>query len=160
MAFSFGFAAKSGLFHLRPPLDCTTVCTPPDEPNATLNSIPDAVRRFVLTSVPTVPHLEAILLLHRPPVREWSIEDVAGRLYIAPAAAAQLLEDLQASGLAARADGAWRFADAPGLSALLDAVDRTYTEQLVELSRLIHSKTDRRAQQFADAFAFKKDEKR
>ena len=133
---------------------------PPAEPNATLNSIPDPVRRFVLTSVPTVPHLEAILLLHRPPLRGWTIEDVAGRLYIAPASAAQLLEDLHASGLARRADGLWHFADAPQLNELLDEVDRTYTEQLVELSRLIHSKTDRRAQQFADAFAFKKDEKR
>ena len=126
-----------------------------------MNSIPDSVRRFVLTSVPTVPHLEALLLLHRFAERSWTIEDVAGRLYIAPAASAQLLADLSASGLATREVGAWRFpSTAPELHAVLTEVERSYNEQLVELSRMIHSKTERRAQQFADAFAFKKDDKR
>jgi len=46
---------------------------------------------------------------------------------------------------------------APELAAMLDAVAKAYAANLVKVTDLIHSRVDRRAQQFADAFRWRKD---
>jgi hypothetical protein len=120
--------------------------------------IPADVRRFVLTSIPTVPHLEALLLLHRAPQEHWRAATLARRLYIGVDAAARLLADLAERGLSERLGDEFRFPQDDELAALVAAVEAAYSAQLVELSRLIHSRTDRKAQQFADAFEWKKDD--
>ena len=75
-----------------------------------MTTIPDDIRRFVLTSIPSVPYLEAALLL-RGEERGWTVTEVARRLYITDAAADELLEALQAGGLAQTVAG-----PAPGFS--------------------------------------------
>ena len=40
---------------------------------------------------------------------------------------------------------------------MIDRVAETYTRQLVDITNLIHSKTSKKAQQFADAFKWRKD---
>jgi len=40
---------------------------------------------------------------------------------------------------------------------LLDALAAAYTHNLVGVTDLIHSRVDKRAQQFADAFRFRKE---
>ena len=59
-----------------------------------VHPIPDGVRRFVLTSIPTVPHLETLLLLWREPGSGWTAEDIARRLYVPVGAAQALADDL------------------------------------------------------------------
>lgn len=128
--------------------------------------IPSEVRRFVLTSVATVPHLEALLLLRRFPEARWTGAELARRLYIGADAADALLDDLHARGLAASESVTgeprrrYRYPADTELDALVALLEETYATQLIELSRLIHSKTDRKAQQFADAFAFNQEEPR
>jgi hypothetical protein len=123
-------------------------------------SIPDEVRRFVLTSIPTVPHLETLLLLWRERKERWSAEEIALRLYVAPALAHALAADLcSADLLDCEGDPpVYRSRREPShLARLVEGLDQAYTRQLREVTRLIHSNVDRRAERFKQAFTWKKD---
>ena len=120
-------------------------------------TIPDDARRFLLSVIPSVPHLEALLLLRGNPV-PWPIEQLASRLYVDATAARALVEYLAAAGLAAcSADGCqYAPADAPA-AATVDAVAGLYTRHTVAIAKLIHSTSDRKALRFADAFRLRKE---
>lgn len=119
------------------------------------------VRRFILTSIPSVPHLEALLLLHNESDRSWASGEVALRLYLGERIAAGLLEELAASGLIdVVLDAHPKYRYQPRTTALAQLVDElavTYAKHLLEVTHLIHSKTDRKAQQFADAFKWRRE---
>lgn len=121
--------------------------------------ISDDLRRFILTSIPSVPYLEAVLLLRAEPGREWDAYSVAGRLYIAEAHALELLQLMQQSGLVARTeDGRFLYGpQAPELRNLIEELASAYVRDLVGVTGLIHSRVGKRAHQFADAFRWKKD---
>lgn len=125
-------------------------------------SIPEDIRRFVLTSIPSVPFLEALLLMHADPARPWRKDTLAQRLYVREKTADALLADLCAAGMAAPCPAPHLDACcyAPESEALRQRVDRLadlYATHLVEVTLLIHSSLDRKAQQFADAFKWRKD---
>ena len=124
-------------------------------------TIPDEIRRFIVAAVPSVSYLEALLLIRANPELSWTPELLAKRLYIGMAQAEDIAEQLQGAGIIMLANPetpAFRYApqdpDLPELLALLEA---TYRNALVEVSQLIHSKSGKRAQRFADAFKFRKD---
>jgi len=125
--------------------------------------IPEDIRRFVLTSIPSVPHLEALLLLRAGAQQPWRTGAVAERLYISDKLAAALLDDLARAGMTiceTGADGAASYRYQPATEALratIDSLAGLYTRHLVDVTHLIHSKVDRKAQQFADAFKWRKD---
>jgi hypothetical protein len=125
-------------------------------------AIPEDIRRFVLTSIPSVPHLEALLLLRGTP-GPWSTAAVAERLYLGEKLATGLLDDLCNSGMASAAGveaAPARYCYQPAselLRATIDSLAEFYARHLVEVTHLIHSKHDRKAQQFADAFKWRKD---
>lgn len=122
-------------------------------------TIPEDLRRFVLTSVPSVPFLEALLLLRADPQHAWQADTLARRLYIRERTAEALLDDLCTAGMAVRGDPAG-YTYHPESDALRDRIDRLaelYTARLVDVTNLIHSSLDRKAQQFADAFKWRKD---
>ena len=128
-------------------------------PNA---PIPEELRRFVLTSVPSVPFLEALLLLRADPAQQWHTDTLARRLYIRDKVASDLLDDLCKAGMAAPCDPpqAGCYSYHPSSAALRERVDQLanlYSKHLVEITLLIHSTLDRKAQQFADAFKWRKD---
>lgn len=124
-------------------------------------SIPDSVRRFVLGNIPSVPYLEAILLLRGDPARHWDAQRTAERLYLRPQVARELLNQLAAAGVAAPeggTPGCFRYQPtSPELATMLDQVAAAYTGNLVGVTELIHSRIDKRAQQFADAFRWRKE---
>jgi len=124
--------------------------------------IPEDIRRFILTSVPSVPYLEAILLLRTDPGTAWDVPRTAARLYVPERQAAELLTALAAAGIARSEDlgeaALFRYAPAtPELRERLDALAQAYSANLVGVTDLIHSRIDKRAQQFADAFRLRKD---
>jgi hypothetical protein len=122
----------------------------------------EEIRRFILTSVPSVPYLEAILLLRTDPDAGWDVRRLAARLYVAERQAAELLTALAAAGIARGEDHEetplFRYAPATDeLRERLDALAQAYSANLVGVTDLIHSRVDKRAQQFADAFRLRKD---
>lgn len=129
--------------------------------NHALNTIPDDVRRFIQQGIPSVPYLEALLLLRDNPAQGWDPRHLAQRLYLGEAEAARLLAQLRQAGVAGRdgaADAAFRYApSSPALGQLLDRLAQAYASHLVEVSELIHLKSHRKARLFADAFVWRKD---
>ena len=125
-----------------------------------MESIPDDVRRLVLTSIPTVPHLETLLLLWREPRSDWTVEDIARRLYVSPAVAHDLARDLCVADLLHCEGEPPRYSsrrEPEPLARLLAGLDTAYSRHLREVTRLIHSNLDRRAERFKQAFTWKKD---
>jgi len=122
-------------------------------------TVPDEVRRFILTSIPSVPYLEALLLLRAEPARPWDAARLAGRLYIGTGQALELLQAMHQAGITTHdEDASFAYAPAqPELVALVDALADTYAQDLLGVTALIHSRLDKRAHQFADAFRWKKD---
>lgn len=125
-------------------------------------SIPEDIRRFVLTSIPSVPFLEALLLMRADPLRAWHRDTLARRLYVRERTADSLLADLCKAGMVkpcAPPDAdCYRYEPVP--ECLRERIDRLadlYSTHLVEVTHLIHSSLDRKAQQFADAFKWRKD---
>jgi hypothetical protein len=124
--------------------------------------IPEGARRFVLTSIPSVPFLEALLLLRADPAQQWNPDALARRLYVRDRTAQELLEDLCTAGMAAPCEGSsarcYQYRPASNeLRARIDELADLYAKHLVEVTLLIHSSLDRKAQQFADAFKWRKD---
>jgi hypothetical protein len=125
--------------------------------------IPEDIRRFVLTRIPTVPHLEALLLLRAGATEYWRSDQVAQRLYIGEKAADALLVDLCDGAMTVALDNpdgkiAYRYQPKSDfLRATIDSLAELYARQLVDVTHLIHSTLDRKAQQFADAFKWRKD---
>ena len=119
--------------------------------------IPDDVRRFVLTSIPSVPFLEAMLLLRSDAARAWDAAGVARRLYVGEAQSLALLHALGEAGIASTNGGGYRYAPASeGLREAIDALAATYSVNLMGVTELIHSPIDKRALQLADAFRWTK----
>jgi hypothetical protein len=116
------------------------------------------LRRFILTSIPSVPYLEAVLLLRADRAKEWDASQLARRLYVPERTGAELLDLLRSSGVGAPSgSAALRYAPPAELEDLLDRLAQAYAANLVAVTDLIHSRIDRRAQQFADAFRFRKE---
>lgn len=120
--------------------------------------IPDDVRRFILTSVPSIPFLEAMLLMRAEPRAAWDAAAIARRLYIPTSRADELISQLAEAALAERSGTALRWQPDPALAAVVDTLATLYAEDLVGVTELIHSRQERRAQQFADAFRLRKKE--
>jgi len=122
-------------------------------------SIPDDVRRFLLASIPSVPHLEALLLLRAEPPVRWGADTLSRRLYVSSDAAARLLAELEEATLAVR-DGEDGYAFArhdAGLVDLVTQLDAVYSRHVVAVTELIHSSADRKAHRFAGAFRWRKE---
>jgi hypothetical protein len=120
--------------------------------------LPQDLRRFILTSIPTVPYLEAVLLLRAEPGRTWSAAEVARRLYLPEGRAIELASSLASAGIAAEDAAGYRYAPSTEeLAGMLDRLAAHYAADLVGVSDLIHSRVDKKAQQFADAFRIRKD---
>lgn len=115
------------------------------------------LRRFVLAAIPSVPHLEALLLL-RERAAGWPVRELGARLYVSEAAASGLIADRAEAGLATQDDGMAQYLPArEDLSQAVDQLAQVYARHVVAVSRLIHSTTDRKAFHFADAFRLRKE---
>jgi hypothetical protein len=119
--------------------------------------IPDEVRRFILTSVSSVPHLEAMLLLRAEPGTTWDAPMLSRRLYVSQAHAGDLMQQLAEAGFVAPMPAGWKWQPSPEAVQLVDELAAHYSENLLGVTELIHSREGRRAHQFADAFRLRKD---
>lgn len=125
--------------------------------------IPEELRRFLLTSIASVPHLEALLLLRSGAQQDWTVRTVAERLYIGDKLAATVLADLSRAGMTVtlrheNSEPVFRYHPATAaLGQVIDALAELYARRLVDVTHLIHSKRERKAQQSADAFTWREE---
>jgi hypothetical protein len=120
--------------------------------------VPDDVHRFVLTSVPSIPYLEALLILRAEAAKSWSAGEVAKRLFVPTSLGEELLAQLSEAGLAMQGATEHSFrwnADTP-VAGMVDKLARIYAVNVVDVTELIHSRQERRALQFADAFRLRR----
>lgn len=124
-------------------------------------AIPDDVQRFILLAVPSVPYLEALLLMRSSPERGWDAGQIAQRLYLNEKVCAALLAELTGAGIAsavAQQSGRYKYLpQSDHLTAMIDRLSDIYAKNLVGVSNLIHSKVSRKAQRFVDAFVLRRD---
>jgi hypothetical protein len=121
------------------------------------SAIPDELRRFILTSVPSVPYLEAMLLLRGEPGMPWDAPMLARRLYVTQARGAELLTQLSEAGFIHAGNTGWQWRPEPEAAQRIDELAAAYSDNLLGVAELIHSREDRRAQHFANAFHWRKD---
>ena len=126
------------------------------------DAIPEDVYRFILLGIPSVPYLEALLLLQADPGRHWTCEQVAQRLYLTEKACQPLLQELLHAGVAAtdpQQPECLRYAPQTAeLAQMVERLAQIYPRNIIAVSKLIHSKaSNSRAQQFADAFVMRKE---
>lgn len=125
------------------------------------SSIPDELKRFILLSIPSVPYLEAVLLLHSDPGKTWDFKEILRRLYLDDTAGEALFPELKAGGILAvdpgRPSQCQYRPRTEALRQMIDLLAVVYPKNLVEVSQMIHSKLSRKAQQIADAFKLRKD---
>jgi hypothetical protein len=118
--------------------------------------IPGDVKQFILENIDSVAQLEGLLLLWNNSEVDWNAEEIAKRLYIDQAQAADIVTHLCARELFInQATGSPTYRYQPASSELRQKVDRlaeAYSKYLVPITNLIHSKAQTRVQQFADAF--------
>jgi predicted ArsR family transcriptional regulator len=120
------------------------------------------VLQFILENLETVPHLEAALLIWQNQSTEWTADLLARRIYVSSAAGRGILEDLTRQGMLRKSepsgpiymyDPAW---DAE--RGMLPRVAELYRRQLVQVTKLIHSKGSSSVREFARAFQIKKEQ--
>jgi hypothetical protein len=121
----------------------------------------DEVSSFVIENIDTVPHLEALLLVWQSGSESWSATRLAARIYVDAAQAKAILEDLNRRGFIAR-DSAdpdeYRFdPEWDRERQLVPRLAKSYSRDLIGITRLIHSKGSASVREFARAFQIKKD---
>lgn len=122
--------------------------------------LPEEIRRFIQTSILSVPFLEALLLYREARGEALPPTQVGRRLYISERATAEVIEQLMAARFIEPAKDhgvGHRFAPEGEAARLVEELAHHYRASLVEVTALIHSKTGRIAAQFAEAFKFRKD---
>lgn len=118
---------------------------------------PAEVERLIALALPTMVHIELLLLLHRTAPAAWSAEGAAVEIRNSLPLVAPALADLEAAHLAARMTGAagpeWRLD--PGDDRLLAAtaeLREMYDRRPVTLVKALYRRPPSAAEAFADAF--------
>jgi hypothetical protein len=123
--------------------------------------IPDDIRQFILQSIDSIAQWEGLLLLRDHPQARWSAQELARNLYISDADAAGLLRQLAGQGFLAvsgeESAPHFQYRPAPELEQITARAAEFYKKALIPVTNLIHSKSRKRVQEFADAFKIRKD---
>ena len=117
--------------------------------------------RRLIASLPSIPHLEAILLMRRSGT-SWQPLQLAQRLYLSTERTSGILADLAGARICTMegdADPTCRYAPSTAeLDTLIASLERYYSQNLIEVTNMIHASLRRhsRIQEFADAFKWDK----
>jgi hypothetical protein len=113
------------------------------------SGLSEGVRRFIATYIPTVGHLEVLLLCHGQPNHAWSAKEVDAHLRSSVTWASERLEHLRAHGLLVEADpladDGFRLAALPGpAKSDLDALAEAYRIRRVAVISEIYAAPQQR----------------
>jgi DNA-binding IclR family transcriptional regulator len=122
--------------------------------------IPGDVREFILENIDSIAQLEGLLLLRANPSFSYSAKTIADRLYISESETHTLLARLFERGLIIQDEKSQNYSYQPKseeLRSMVDKISDTYTQYLLPVTHLVHSKAKTRVQEFANAFKIRKD---
>jgi hypothetical protein len=121
------------------------------------------VYEYILKTIESVPHLEALVLLWNSRPVMWSIEELASRLYLPHDDVQRLVRDLVRLRLAAHSEAKPTkysyLAVSPEQDQMMFLVDSAYRRDVVLISTLIHNKASSAIHEFARAFRLKREQK-
>lgn len=123
--------------------------------------IPRDVRALITDHLTSVAQLEILLLLHGAPDEHFQSNDVAERLRIDPAWAADELRGLESAGLLGSdaATGAFQYSPrTPELAAAVDGLAKAFSTHRVSVITLLFSTPSEGIGSFADAFKIRRDD--
>ena len=128
----------------------------------TMNPIvPPDIQQFILDRIDSIAQLEALLLLRGAPDTWWEEARIAERLYIHVKDCRPVIAGLHHAGLLLRQEtekgDCYRYRPDNGdLREMVDRLAYYYSQHLVPISNLVHSKSRSRIQEFSRAFKFGK----
>ena len=124
-------------------------------------SIDDAVHRFLVDEVDTVPEIEALLLIWESRPKHWTAEELAERLFVDIGTVRSILAKLAKRQLITAGPerpALYSFQPrSPEADGLIEAVATAYRRDLVRATTIIHSKASQAVREFARAFRLTKD---
>ncbi len=98
------------------------------------------VDQLILEQIESIPHLEALLLLWNSRPKQWQKHEVAKELYIPIERAQAILQELEQHELIIAEHDQYSYNSGYDQSQLIAEVDRSYRQELIRISDLIHSK--------------------
>jgi hypothetical protein len=122
------------------------------------HDVPEPARRLIIEAIDSVAELEALLLLRETPNQRWTVEAAGARLYVDRAVAEAALAALARRGFLDETPEGFLYQ--PTSSELAEGVTtlaQAYSDSLIAVTHLIHSKPSSSVQDFARAFRFRKD---
>lgn len=126
-----------------------------------MSAIPDDIRRYVLQCIPSVPYMEAALLMRENHAQSWRPDRLARRLYLPDEEGLKLLARMRKDGIVELVNGeTTEFQFAPKSAELRELWERLaalYAHHLIEVTAIIHSRTDDKANMLAAAFVWRKE---
>lgn len=117
--------------------------------------------QFILDHLETVPHLEAVLLIWQNQSTAWTPDVLSQRIYVSPAIGRAVLDDLTRVGMLRRGEDTspvYSYAADWDSRGILPRLAELYRRQLVQVTKLIHSKGSSSVREFARAFQIKKEQ--
>lgn len=123
-------------------------------------SIPAELHSFLLR-LPSIPHLEAIILFYKSPNEVWKKESLATRLYVPRRMASRIMSDLCSLGICTHTNCDFEQCvykpESENLNDLITSLVDYYAKNLIEVTNLIHARSNaqEKAQDFADAFIWR-----
>jgi hypothetical protein len=119
------------------------------------------VLHFIGLCIPSVPHLEALLLIWETVPRAWTAGEIAARIYIDDDRAGEILKDLERCGMVAR-DAAqpmsFKYDPHSDWDHTLPLVSQTYRRQLSRVARHIHAQGPKPVREFSRAFRLRREQ--
>lgn len=126
------------------------------------DEFPTELKQFIAQYIESLAQLEAMLLLHRDPQREWDCDELARELYISADMCGAIVLDLEKRRLAARnTDGSARFRYASSnaeVDRVVAELAALYRDRRVAVITEIYSRPVKNVQTFADAFRLRKED--
>jgi len=128
----------------------------------TVSELPEELRRFIQSNVPTYVAAELLLFLAQHPDKQWTPDEIVNEIkpsVITFSAVKEYLALFVAQGLVVEIPGArYQYQTAsPEVKAAVNALAKAYNERPVTLIRTIYDLAKSKIQSFADAFKLKKD---
>ena len=125
-----------------------------------MTDVSSELREFVASSFSSIEQVDVFVLLVGAPEREWSPQDVAGALGVAPQSAGMRLFLLSSAGLLATSgerDVHYRYVPAPALDEIAAAIGEAHRANRPALAAILENpQSPSAARVFAEAFRLRK----